>query len=40
MFIASDLSWGSNKESGFGKDGPVLGILEYTLLKAVSVKVG
>ncbi len=39
MFIASDLPWGGYKESGLGKEGSVLGILEYTQLKVVSVNV-
>ncbi len=39
MFIAPDLPWGGYKESGLGKEGSVLGILEYTQLKAVSVNV-
>ncbi|MFA5308671.1 MAG: aldehyde dehydrogenase family protein [Dehalococcoidales bacterium] len=37
MFIAPDLPWGGFKESGLGKEGSVLGILEYTQLKVVSV---
>ncbi len=39
MFIASDLPWGGYKESGLGKEGSILGILEYTQLKVISLDV-
>ncbi len=37
MFISAEQPWGGYKESGVGKEGSSLGILEYTQLKAISV---
>ncbi len=37
MFISAEQPWGGYKESGLGKEGSVLGVLEYTQLKAISV---
>lgn len=37
MFISAEQPWGGYKESGIGKEGSSLGILEYTQLKAISV---
>jgi acyl-CoA reductase-like NAD-dependent aldehyde dehydrogenase len=37
MFISAEQPWGGFKESGLGKEGSVLGVLEYTQIKAISV---
>ena len=37
MFIAAELPWGGYKESGLGKEGSILGMLEYTHIKVISL---
>ena len=34
-----DLPWGGFKESGFGKEGDIMGISEYTQVKVISVNI-
>ena len=40
MFIAAELPWGGYKESGMGKEGSALGMLEYTQIKVISLDLG